>query len=125
MFREVDVDPSGSLNFEQFVKVMAPKLKNKDGKEECKKTFDLFDLNGVGTISFLNLKKVAQEVGENLTDQELQDMIAEADRDGDAHVTFDEFFRVMSKKCNDPLNEFDSEEENEVPKKKTMVRGEF
>merc|ERR1712166_939627 len=47
MFREVDTDPSGSLNFEKFIKVMAPKLKNKDSKEEAKKTFDLFDVNGV------------------------------------------------------------------------------
>jgi Ca2+-binding EF-hand superfamily protein len=48
-------------------------------------------------------------------------MIAEADRDGDGHVTFDEFFRVMSKKCNDPLNEFDSDEEADHHAKQTMI----
>ena len=62
------------------------------------------------------MKKMAQDVGENLTDHELHDMINEASRDNDGHVNFDEFFRVMQKKCNDPLNEFDSdEEENQQP----------
>ena len=38
-------------------------------------------------------------------------MINEASKGGDGHVTFEDFFKVMRKKCNDPLNEFDSDEE--------------
>ena len=48
-------------------------------------------------------------MGENFSDKELHEMIAEADRSGDGQITFDEFFRVMRKKCNDPMNEFDSD----------------
>ena len=39
-----------------------------------------------GTITFKNLKRVAKELGENMTDEELQEMIDEADRDGDGEV---------------------------------------
>ncbi len=35
-----------------------------------------------GKISFKNLKRVAKELGENMTDEELQEMIDEVDRDG-------------------------------------------
>ncbi len=35
-----------------------------------------------GKISFKNLKWVAKELGENMTYEELQEMIDEADRDG-------------------------------------------
>ena len=50
-------------------------------------------------------------MGENLSDTELHEMIAEANKKHDGKVDFQEFFRVMSKNCNDPLNEFDSDDD--------------
>lgn len=57
----------------------------------------LFDDDETGKISFKNLKRVANELGENLTDEELQEMIDEADRDGDGEISQDEFLRIMKK----------------------------
>ena len=48
-----------------------------------------------------------------LSDQEMQEMIAEADKTGDGKITFDEFFKVMKKNSNDPMNEFDSDGDRE------------
>ena len=61
------------------------------------KAFQLFDLDGNGKITFENLKKVAVELGEGLTDEELREMIEEADKDGDGAVNQEEFFRIMKK----------------------------
>ena len=87
-------------------------MKSRDSKEEIQKIFKLFDEDGTGRISFKNLKKISQEVGENLTDDELSDMISEADKSGDGLITFEDFYRVMKKNFDDPLGEFDSEEED-------------
>ncbi len=57
----------------------------------------MFDGDGTGRITFKNLKRVAKELGENLTDEELQEMIDEADRNGDGEIDEDEFLRIMKK----------------------------
>lgn len=38
---------------------------------------NFFPVNMTGKISFRNLKRVAKELGENMTDEELQEMIGE------------------------------------------------
>ena len=75
------------------------------------KVFSLFDDDTTGAISFRNLKRVATELGENLTDEELQEMIDEADRDGDGLINEDEFFRVMKKRGDNPLDDLDSDDD--------------
>ena len=40
---------------------------------------------------------MANELGESLTDEELQEMIDEADRDGDGEVNEEEFLKIMKK----------------------------
>merc|ERR1712117_185710 len=61
------------------------------------KAFRLFDDDNTGKISFKNLKRVTQELGENINDEELQEMINAAARDGDGQVHLQEFLRIMKK----------------------------
>lgn len=61
--------------------------------------FSLFDTDGTGRITFENLKQVTQELGESIDDDELREMIAEADRDGDGGVDPEEFLKIMKKTC--------------------------
>ena len=62
-----------------------------------RRLFQLFDDDETGKITFRNLKRVAKELGENMTDEELQEMIDEADRDGDGEINEEEFLRIMKK----------------------------
>ncbi|VEL20163.1 unnamed protein product [Protopolystoma xenopodis] len=52
--------------------LMTKKISEKDSKEDLLKAFRLFDEEGNGRISFKNLKRVANILCENLTDEELQ-----------------------------------------------------
>merc|ERR1711998_575947 len=59
------------------------------------KAFKLFDASGGGKIAFKDLKAVAQELGEAMSDNDLQGMMDEADTDGDGYVNETEFLAVM------------------------------
>ena len=68
----MDKDNTGRLTFDNFLSLMSTKMSEKDTKEEILKAFKLFEDDDTGKISFDNLKRVANELGENLTDEELQ-----------------------------------------------------
>lgn len=96
MIAEIDKG-DGKVSFADFLELMTVKMAEKDTKEEIMKAFKLFDDDETGKISFKNLKRVAKELGENLTDEELHEMIDEADRDGDGEINQEEFLRIMKK----------------------------
>ncbi|KAG2693751.1 hypothetical protein I3760_08G110600 [Carya illinoinensis] len=68
MIGEVDADGNGTIDFEEFLNIMARKMK---------------------------LRHVMINLGERLTDEEAEQMIKEADLDGDGQVSYEEFARMM------------------------------
>merc|ERR1719245_275763 len=97
MISDIDKDGSGSIDFSEFLEMMTTKMSEKDSREEILKAFRLFDDDETGFITLKNLRRVSKEIGENMTDEELQEMIDEADRDGDGQVSEEEFLRIMKK----------------------------
>lgn len=97
MIADIDKNGSGSIDFEEFLSMMSVKMGERDSKEEMIKAFRLFDDDETGRITFKNLKRVAKELGEDMTDEELQEMIDEADREGTGEVSLDDFMRIMKK----------------------------
>merc|ERR1719245_774840 len=97
MIDDIDKDGSGAIDFNEFLEMMTQKMSEKDSKEEILKAFRLFDDDETGFITLKNLRRVAKDIGENMSDEELQEMIDEADRDGDGQINEDEFLRIMQK----------------------------
>merc|ERR1711981_191886 len=95
MVEDVDNDGNGTIEFAEFLEMMTGKMGEKDSREDIEKVFKLFVDDNTNKISFRNLARVAEELGENIDDEELQDMINQADRDGDGEINLDEFYRIM------------------------------
>mmetsp|Transcript_104212 Transcript_104212/g.264620 ORF Transcript_104212/g.264620 Transcript_104212/m.264620 type:complete len:224 (-) Transcript_104212:16-687(-) len=111
MLADIGKDPMQAIDFNDFKEMMTGRMPDKNAKTEIDKVFALFDEDETGKISFRNLKRIAQELGESLTDDELQEMIEEADRDGDGLINPDEFYRVMRKRGGNPLDDWDSDDD--------------
>ena len=98
MITDLDKNKSGNIDFEEFLDMMTARMSDKDTREDITKVFRLFDDDGTGTITLRNLRRVAKELGETMTDEELQEMIDRADSNGDSAVTMDDFYNIMTKK---------------------------
>ncbi|WZZ23615.1 hypothetical protein YC2023_007016 [Brassica napus] len=81
LMAEVDKNNSGTIDFEEFVHMMTTKFGERDSKDELSKAFKIIDHDNNGKISPHDIKQIAKELGENFTDNEIEEMIEEADRD--------------------------------------------
>ncbi|KNG78215.1 centrin [Plasmodium falciparum IGH-CR14] len=95
LMREYDKTNSGHIDYNDFLDIMTQKISERDPTEEIIKAFKLFDDDDTGKISLKNLRRVSRELGENLSDDELQAMIDEFDKDMDGEISQEEFLSIM------------------------------
>ena len=54
---------NGTIDFEEFLLMMAKKMKDTDGEEELREAFRVFDKDGNGFISAAELRHVMTNLG--------------------------------------------------------------
>lgn len=86
-----------TLNVEQFIQIMAQKMAERDGREEMLVAFRLFDTDRRGRIGLKDLRRVAKELDEVMTDEELLMILDESDKDRDGEIGEEDWIRVMAK----------------------------
>ncbi|KAM4052367.1 centrin-3 [Anomaloglossus baeobatrachus] len=96
ILKDYDSEATGRISFEDFNEVVTDLILDRDPQEEMMKAFKLFDDDDSGRISLRNLRRVARELGENMTDEELRSMIEEFDKDGDGEINLQEFISIMT-----------------------------
>ena len=102
---ELDDDQSGGIDFAEFVRLATAKIGEKDSRAEINKVFTAFDPNRAvildliqGKFTVNELKKVAKDLGENLSDEDFDHMFQKADLDDDGFVTAEDFYNIMTHK---------------------------
>lgn len=116
MIADVDKDGSGAIDFEEFAHMMTAKIGERDTKEELMKAFQIIDQDknvsfnssigsllhpsvpnfhsvwAQGKISPADIKRIAKDLGEKFTDEEIHEMVDEADRDRESAYALQTFF---------------------------------
>ena len=91
---EVDIDNSGSIDYNEFVMAATNRQKMLN-KEKLEATFNMFDKDGSGTISADEIKAVLCSRNENK--KAVEDLIKEVDQNGDGEISLSEFKEMMKK----------------------------
>ena len=101
MISELDTPDSqkkGGIDFDTFVEAINNKLGDKETKEGIRRIFNLFiDDPQQETITLSSLRRIARELGEQMSNDELKDMLERASSNG-TELSFEEFYDIMTKK---------------------------
>ena len=96
--QQADPDGSGAVDFETFLSMIQTKLKDQDSEAEIRESFRVFDKEGNGKISAPELRHIMTTLGEKLTEDEVDEMLNEAETDGDGMINYERFARVLTSK---------------------------
>ena len=93
---EKDKEGQVSIDFNDFLDIMTTKMSERDSEQELAKAFILFSQNK-DHIEFEDLRRIAKELGETMSEDELKEMMKEANKvDGDGIVTRDDFMNILT-----------------------------
>ncbi|XP_073396214.1 caltractin isoform X2 [Physcomitrium patens] len=83
LMKQFSKDDNNEIDHEEFMQIIMRKYKEKDPEATIGKMWTVYDEEGRGKISIKNVRKVARDLGEPFTDEQLEAMITIFDRDGD------------------------------------------
>ncbi|KAK3578507.1 hypothetical protein CHS0354_007759 [Potamilus streckersoni] len=94
--KDMNKDGDGTIDFPAFLAMMGM-LRNTTTfmEEEIKEAFKVLDKDGDGFLNTAELRRVMIDIGEKLTDMEVNQMIEEADADEDGQINYEEFVAVL------------------------------
>ena len=100
MTNEIDIEQNGTIDFKEFILLMARKMRDYDNEDEYIEAFRIFDKNNDDLISKEELKEAMTIIGEAVwgeapTDEDIAYMIKEADTDGDDFLHYSDFIRKI------------------------------
>lgn len=95
MINEVDKDGNNAIDFPEFVKMMAKKMKDTESEEEVRDAFKVFDKAGEGFISAVELRHVLTNLGEKLSEEEVDEVLQEAAIDSNGNINYNDFVKMM------------------------------
>lgn len=99
LMKTADINQDGVIDDDEFVQLMCRYFGRVSGEEDemetLREAFNVFDRDKSGFISALEIKQVFLDLGERLSDADVQSLILVADTNNDGHISFEEFCKIV------------------------------
>jgi len=92
----IDTEGTGYLVFDEFCEIIRKKMQGDEDERELKEMFRSLDKEKKGEVNTQELRWILKQLGDDLTENDIDDMIADVDTDGSGWVDFEEFSRLMT-----------------------------
>ena len=94
--QESDPENTGRLDFDGYLNIILNKLAELPSQGDLEKAFRLFDQGSKQHVDFNDLKRIAAQIGEVIDDEELMQMLREADSTGEGVVGQADFMKIVT-----------------------------
>ncbi|CAK9293570.1 unnamed protein product [Gordionus sp. m RMFG-2023] len=96
---EYDTKKTGLIEFGDFLKIVQTHSTNRSFNEaEIREAFRIFDKDGNGFIGAAELRHIMSNLGEKLTEEEVDDLLKMADSNQDGQVKYEDFVTLIMSK---------------------------
>ena len=90
LFAELEQEIKQGITYDDFVKILTDKLQDRDSQRSTERVYELFVKDPNGTLNYEVLKKVANEIGDETPDEDLQRLIKNGASNG-SDIPYEEF----------------------------------
>eukprot|EP00817_Percolomonadidae_sp_ATCC50343_P001042 CAMPEP_0117428656 /NCGR_PEP_ID=MMETSP0758-20121206/8311_1 /TAXON_ID=63605 /ORGANISM="Percolomonas cosmopolitus, Strain AE-1 (ATCC 50343)" /LENGTH=114 /DNA_ID=CAMNT_0005215125 /DNA_START=98 /DNA_END=442 /DNA_ORIENTATION=+ len=98
LLEEVDEDQSGSIDYGEFVLIMSKKTREVETEDEVLEAFRVFDSDGSGFMTPDEFRSVLTSLGETLTDDQVDELLEDAELDENGKINYEEFSKVLMRR---------------------------
>lgn len=91
----IDAEGTGYVSFEEFCTIVRKKISDDEEEREMRDMFRILDKEKRGEVNTEELRWILKNLGDDLTEADIDDMIADVDTDGSGWVDYNEFCKLM------------------------------
>ena len=96
LITELEAETKNSITYDEFIQKLTAKLQDRESQKATERVYELFVPDPNGTLNFQTLKKVANEIGDQTPDEDLDRLIKSGASNG-TDIPYDEFHSIMTK----------------------------
>jgi len=91
----IDAEGTGYIKYDEFCSIVRKKMQDDEDERELREMFRILDKEKRGEVNTSELRWILKNLGDDLTEGDIDDMIADVDTDGSGWIDYNEFHKLM------------------------------